>query len=154
MSVSEAWLLEPNEELLVAISDHEIVEHIQGSITYPIPGSPEYCNKTVFWQGHLVPVIELDRLLGLPLDESSQFMTLIAFQSQPDTALQYLALKVNVVPRKIMVDDDQVCELPEKISKSPLNSLCLSCFVYENKSVLILDMARLCSAEYRDSVNS
>ena len=153
MTISEAWLLEPNESLSIAISDHEMVEYLQDPVTYPVPGAPEYCNRIIFWQGHLAPVMDLDSLLGLASDASDRFMSLIAFQPQAGTPLQYMALNVRVPPRKVQVDDEQICELPAEISEGRLSTLCMSCFTQEERPVLILDIAGLCSTEYRDLVN-
>lgn len=154
MTVSEAWLLEANDSLVIAIGDHEMVEYVQAPISFSVPGAPDYCNSIIFWQGHLVPVMDLDRLLGFPTDETGRLMSLIAYQTQPGTALQYMALKLKLAPRKIQVDDEQACELPEALSEGRLSSLCLSCFTLENRPVLILDIAGLCSAKYRDLVNA
>ncbi|MDH5353389.1 MAG: chemotaxis protein CheW [Gammaproteobacteria bacterium] len=153
MTVSNAWLLEASDSLSIAISDAEMVEYVQVPVSFTVPGAPNYCNQILYWQSHLVPVMDLGRLLGFSADEEGSLLSLIAYQTQPGTALQYMALKLKVAPRKIQVDDKQACELPEAISEGLLSSLCLSCFTHENRSVLILDIASLCSAKYRDQVN-
>jgi chemotaxis signal transduction protein len=153
MSVSDAWLLEPNDTLSIAIGDHEMVEYVQVPISFPVPGSPDYCHHVSFWQDKLVPVMDIGVLLGEPAQDTGTFMSLIAYQEQPGSPLQYLAVKVRTVPEKIRVDDDQVSDLPEEISEGKLMPVCLSCFNHGNRPVVILDIARLCSAEFRDLVN-
>lgn len=154
MTVSEAWLLEPNETMPIAIGDNEMMEYVQDAASYPVPGAPEYCDRIVLWQDHIAPVMDLNIMLNRPSDDSNRLMSLIAYQSQPGAALQYLALKVRTPPRKIIVDDEQACELPEDIEEGPLNPLCLSCFTEDSRPVLILDIAKLCSAEFRDYLNT
>ncbi len=154
MTISEAWLLEPNDSLPIAISDQEMMEYVQASVSYSVPGAPNYCNRVISWQSHLVPVMDIDRLAGIPSDESGRLLGLMAYQMQPGAPLQYLGLKLKVPPRKIKVDDEQACELPEGISEGLLEPICLSCFTYEDRSVVILDIASLCSAEFRDLVNA
>ncbi len=151
MTVSDAWLLETNHSLSIAIGDHEMVEYIHAPACFSVPGSPEYCNKVLSWQDNLVPVMDLGILLGQPAIEVGSFTSLVAYQDQPRSPLQYLAIKVRSAPDKIRVDDSQVCELPKGNGADLLMPLCLSCFTHEGQPVVILDIARLCSAEFRDN---
>ena len=153
MSVSNAWLLEPNDFLSIAIGDYEMVEYLDGSTCFSVPGAPNYCNQILYWKNNLVPVMDLGVLLGKPAQGSGAFMSLIAYQEQPGSALEYLALKVRTAPEKILVDDTQVCELPAEINEGLLMPLCLSCFRHADRSVVILNITSLCSAEFRDVVN-
>lgn len=153
MTVSEAWLLQPENSPLIAISDHQIVEYIQAPVVFAVPGAPKYCNSVVLWQSNPVPVMDIGGVLGFPESDGSSLMNLIAFQEQPGQPLQYVAIKVKIAPQKIQVDDALTCELPEEIRESVLSKICLSCFSNENRPVVILDIARLCSAEFRDLVN-
>jgi chemotaxis signal transduction protein len=154
MSVSDAWLLEPNDLLSVAIGDHEMVEYVHGPISFAVPGAPNYCNHVLFWKNMLVPVMDLGVLLGNPAQETGAFMSLIAYQEQPGLALQYLALKVRTAPEKIRVDDAQVVELPKELSDGVLMPVCFSCFNHADRPVVILDITSLCSAEFRDLVST
>lgn len=153
MSVSDAWLLEPNDSLLMAIGDHEMVEFVQAVTSFPVPGSPDYCRSVVFWQNNLVPVIDMGVILGKPALDASAFVSLVAYQQQPGLPLQYLAIKVTTAPEKIRVDDAQVSEIPDELSNSLLMPVCYSCFTHRDRQVVILDIAGLCSAEFRDLVN-
>ena len=153
MSVSDAWLLESNDLLSIAVGDHEMVEYLHGSACFPVPGAPSYCNHVLYWKNNLVPVMDLGVLLGRPAQGASAFMSLIAYQEQPGLALQYLALKVRTAPEKIRVEDAQVCELPADVNDGPLMPICLTCFNHEDRPVVILDIAGLCSAEFRDVIN-
>jgi chemotaxis signal transduction protein len=153
MSISDAWLLEANDSLSIAIGDHEMVEFVHAATSFPVPGSPDYCRRVVFWQNNLVPVIDMGVLLGKPSLDASAFMSLVAYQQQPGSPLQYLAVKVTTAPEKILVDDAQVSEIPDELSNSLLMPVCHSCFTQGDRRVVILDIAGLCSAEFRDLVN-
>lgn len=154
MSISSAWLLEPNDLLSMAIGDHEMVEYVHVSASFPVPGAPKYCNHVLFWKHNLVPVMDLGILLGKPAQGTSAFISLVAYQERPGSALQYVAVKVRTAPEKVRVDDSQVCDLPVEISEGVLMPLCLSCFNHGGKSVVILDIAGLCSGEFRDLINA
>ena len=153
MSVSDAWLLEPSDSLLMAIGDHEMVEFVQAATSFPVPGTPDYCRHVVFWQNNLVPVIDMGVILGKPALDASAFVSLIAYQQQPGSLLQHLAVKLITAPHKIRVDDAQVSEIPDEIGNSLLMPVCHSCFIHGDRQVVILDIAGLCSAEFRDFVN-
>jgi chemotaxis signal transduction protein len=153
MSVSEAWLLESNDSLSIAISDSEMIEYVHAPVIFSVPGSPNYCNHVLHWQNNLVPVMDIGLLLSRSAAEASKLMSLVAYQDEPGSPLQYLAIQVRKPPEKIQVDDSQASELSEEISASLLMPLCLSCFTRGDQSVLILDIPRLCSAEFRDQAD-
>jgi chemotaxis signal transduction protein len=76
------------------------------------------------------------------------------YQDTPKTPLQHLALRVVAAPQKIRVDDEQACEIPDSLQSSILKQVCLTCFNYDGLTVMVLDIARLCSAEFRDLANA
>ena len=154
MSISSAWLLEPNDLLSIAIGDHEMVEYVHVSVSFPVPGAPKYCNQVLYWKHNLVPVMDIGVLLGNPAQGASTFICLIAYQEQSGSVLQYVAVKVRTAPEKIRVDDSLVCDLPADINEGVLLPLCLSCFSHGGRPVVILDIAGLCSGEFRDLINA
>ena len=68
--------------------------------------------------------------------------------------LQHLALKVKTAPRRIEIDDEQVCDFPQGSNFNPLRSVTLSSVLHEENAVMIIDIAGLCSAEFRDLANA
>ncbi len=156
MTASEAWLLECGSSLALAVGDHEMAEYVQQQDFYPIPGAPEYCHGVIVWQGNIVPVMDLatlhDRNTSSGQDRS--YLCVLNYQSAPNTALQHLALRVSRTPQKIIVDDQHACELPEYLGGSVLEKVCLACFNRDELPVIIIDLARLCSAEIRDLANA
>ena len=154
MTVSDAWLLECSDTISIAVGDHEMVEFVSTPIRFAVPASPQYCSSVLLWQENLVPVMDIAALLGHSSDEVQSPMCLLTYQEQPGTALQQLVVPTTWPPEKIRVDDEQACELPEVISNSVLMPVSLSCFTHADQPVIILDIARLCSAEFRDAANA
>lgn len=153
MTASDAWLLVIDDSLLIAIGEHEMVEFINTPISFTVPGAPQYCDSVLFWQQKMAPIMDIPTLLGRTEPESrTTMMGLVAYQEKPGVAVKQLALHLKEAPQKIRVEDEQACDLPEEISDSLLAPICLSCFEHNNRAVVIIDIARLCSAEFRDLV--
>ena len=80
-------------------------------------------------------------------------VAVLAYQIQSEAQLQYVAVAVTSVPRKIVVSDDHACELPTKFF-GVWRPLALACFVHESVATPILNVAYLCSIEFRDGLTS
>ena len=152
MTTSDAWLLDCGDSLRIAVGDREMIELIRDQSCYPVPGTPDYCASVVAWQGRIVPVMDLARLhdAAAVRRHSSAYLCLLYYQSAPGQPVQPVAIRVTDAPERIRVDDAQVCELPEKFADSRLRAVTLCCFEQAGEGVLILDIASLCSAEFRD----
>lgn len=154
MTASDAWLLELDDSLAIAIGDHEMVEYVRATTTFPVPGAPKYCSHVFLWQNKLVPIMDVSMMRGHTNKRASDgFMGLVAYQLKPGAPIMHIALYVNELPKKIQVDDEQVCELPEELDDGLVRQLCLSCFKHESQPVVIIDIARLCSAETGETLN-
>lgn len=156
MTTSKAWLLECGSSLAIAVGDHEMAEFVQQQGFYTVPGAPEYCSGVIVWQGNIVPVMDLATLHD-PVAASrpdGSYLCILNYQSAPNTPLQYLAVGVTASPQKILVDDQHACELPDHLGTSVLGQVCLACFNRDELPVMILDIARLCSAEFREFANA
>ena len=154
MTSSDAWLLECRDSLSIAIAVHEMAEYVQAPIRFAVPGSPEYCSSVLLWQENLVPIMDIAALLGHPPAEEISPMSVVTYQQQPGAPLQHLAISVTSAPEKIRVEDEQVCELPEELNTGVLMPVTLSCFTHDTRPVIILDIAGLCSAKFRDAANA
>ena len=151
MSLSSAWLLQCGEELSIAVGDREMVELVQGQSSHPVPGSPAHCSSVLIWQESIVPIMDLAILYGgTGLDHRDSYLCLLNYQEAPNLPIQQLALRVSEAPERIQVDDAQFCELSPDLATSLLKPVTLSCFSHHARTVLILDIAGLCSAEFRE----
>lgn len=151
MSSSNAWLLECGPGLVVAVSDHEIVEYVQPQRSFAVPATPHYCSSVIAWQDRLVPVMDMALLTGIRnLQQEVSFVCLLCYQPEPRAALQYLALRINRTPQKVAVDDSQACELADDEFSPLLKSVALCGFTHMQQTVPILDLGKLCSDEFRE----
>lgn len=153
MTTTDAWLLESSDSLFIAVGDHEMLEFVNAPIVFSVPGAPDYCRSVIYWQTNLVPLMDLDVLLGRSVETAKKLICTLAYQQQPGVPLEYLAIAVSKAPVKIRVDDEQACEVPDDIADSLIMPVSLSCFMHDEQPVLICDLARLCSAEFRDMAN-
>jgi chemotaxis signal transduction protein len=155
MSSGNAWLLECSSQLTVAVSDHEIIECIQSQREYPVPLAPHYCNSVVAWQNRLVPVMDLALAIGAgDSDVPSSIVCLLNYQQAPRQPLQQLALRVGKTPEKIYVDDAQAAEPSDDPAHRLLDPVALSCFLHGRQTVAVIDIAKLCAAEFRELAQS
>jgi len=155
MSISEAWLLDCGNSLAIAVGDHEMAEYHQQRSYHSVPGSPGYCSNVLVWQNNIVPVMDLSALQYGAGGELENFsVCVLNYQETPKTPLQHLALRVVRAPQKIRVDDEHACEIPDNLQSGILSQVCLACFNYDGLPVMVLDIAQLCSAEFRDLANA
>lgn len=155
MSTSDAWLLDCGESLSIAVGDHEMVELVQTGTQHQVTESSAQGTEVLQWQEKTVPVMEISSLhSGTGLAAPDSYLCLLNYQVSVDTPLQQLALRVTRAPERIQVDDAQVCEFPREFDNSQLKTVTLSCFTHHAKPVLILDIASLCSSEFRDQVSN
>lgn len=150
MTSSPAWLIECDDSLTIAVGEHEMTEYIQEQECYPVPGSPEHCSRVLVWQDNIVPVMDIGTLNGGAGEQVKPFLCVLAYQQEPMAPLQHLALRVSSPPQRIQVEDEQACEFPDELISSVLRPVALSCFLHEQQPVIVVDIARLCSAEFRD----
>ncbi len=142
MSTSEAWLLDCGDGLSIAVGDHQFVELLPADADCREPG--ENADGTLAWQQSRVPLLELGRPAAAG---GAGYHCILYFQQAPDTPLRAAAIRVYGAPERIRIDDTQACELPPEHRNAALAGAVLSCFVHEEKAVLILDIAALCGVD-------
>ena len=154
MSITNAWLLKCSEFLSIAVGDHEMVEYIQNPVCYEIPATPPYCNSVMFWQNEFIPVMDLAGLHKPAADKADDIVCIINYQAAPMLPLQAIAVRVISAPEKLQVDDQWACEFQQEINESVLINIALSSFTQADKRVLVIDIPKLCSAEFRQLANA
>lgn len=153
MSSANAWLLQCSETLTVAVGDHEIIECIQSQDEHPVPLAPHYCNSVLVWQNRMVPILDLAKAIGLDEPENSTSIAcLLNYQQAPHQPLQQVALRVRKNPEKIYVDDAQAADLSEATTNVLFESIALGCFLHGHQAIAIIDIAKLCCADFREQV--
>lgn len=155
MTTSAAWLLECGDSLALAVADHEMAEFVQQRETWTVPGAPGYCTSVMVWQNNIVPVMDLRALRdGFAETSNKSHACVLNYQEAPHLPLQQLAVCVTRAPQKIRVDDEQACDFPASLESGKLREVTLACFAHDGLPVLIVDIARLCSAEFRELANA
>lgn len=148
-----AWLLELGNDLRAAIPLHEMSQVLLSPDLYSIPLSPAHCQQVLLFQKRILPVIDVSTLVTdqKTADFSSKIIGLTVYQKAPKQPLQYAAMHLANMPTMIYVDDSQLTTLPEH---EPLWKLfSVSCFMYEDRKIPVLDLAALYSAEVLEQVN-
>ena len=153
MSQSSAWLLHCGDSISLAVGDQEMVEVVQGHSSQQVPGLPDYCSRTVQWQDQTIQVLDVAALNSdenlIPQDS---YLCILNYQEAPNHTIKQIALRVGDAPERIQVDDSQFCDMPPDLAANLLMQVTLSSFTHNNRTVLVLDIAKLCSAEFRDMV--
>jgi hypothetical protein len=139
---TNAWLLDFGQGLRAAVGTRVLVHLIDNPAVFTLPYTPSYCRQVVFWQGRLLPVMDMAARLGA----ASQRLRLLAvacYQDQAGKAPRFGALQLSAAPTPIAVTDHAGCPLPEQ--PTAWNRLALSCFDYRGVPVPILHLGRIFS---------
>lgn len=137
-----AWLLSVARNIHLCIAEHEAAEYVENPPLHPIPMSPAYCKNTLLWHDRIVPLIDINVLCGNPVKANYQNIIVTAYQAKEHSPLEYVAFVLASPPEKIIVNDDDACELPDDYPDS-LTPYILSLFKHNNKLTSIIDIARL-----------
>lgn len=137
-----AWLLRVADNIQFSIGEHEATEYIDTPALHHVPMAPEYCNNILFWRDIMVPVIDMNILHGNSATTDYQHVMVLAYQEKEGMPLEYVAFTLASAPDKILVNDDDACELPESYPEI-LRPYVLSLFNYNNQVTSILDIARI-----------
>lgn len=145
-NTADAWLLCAADNIQFSIGVHEAAEYIESPVLQHVPLAPEYCKNIIFWHDMIVPVIDMNILHGNSATTNYQHVMVIAYQHKDHTPLAHVAFILASAPAKILVNDDDACELPESYPET-LRPYVLSLFNYNNQVASILDIARLSTGD-------
>jgi len=141
-TTASAWLLHAADNIQFCIGLHQAAEYIEAPSLHAVPLATDYCKNIIFWRDLIVPVIDMNILVGNHTMQNNQFVMVIAYQTKDNTPLEYMAFKLASAPRKILVNDNDVCQLPDTYPKQ-LKPFVLSLFKHNNKIASIFDIAQL-----------
>lgn len=140
-----ARLIEYAPGCLIALPSHTTLELVEPPVLVPVPGAAYYAYGLLAWQGSLLPLLDLDRLLRADpradLTSAPRYALVLAYQRAPRRPIEHGAIGLAALPRTVSVGDEARCELPADSDLWPL--LALSCFRHEGRAVPILDTAKL-----------
>jgi len=141
---AQAWLLEFGHQQVAAVGLHELVEVLSRPKLYHVPMSGPRSHQVLVWRDEILPVV------GFGADANSEpedalfgaAVTAIAvYQTVPGEPLRHGALQLSRMPKTLTVADNMACALPD--SQSPIRNLAISCFLYENSTVPVIDLTRV-----------
>jgi hypothetical protein len=145
---NRAWLLDFGKGLQAAVGMHEMSQVLISPTLYQIPCTPFYCNEVVIWQQRILPVLDVNSLFEgqkILLDENGGVIGLAMYQPDPQESPTYGCFYLSTTPTSIFVNDETACDLPAQ--QRHWEHFAISCFVYNNAAIPIIDLNRLFSPE-------
>lgn len=145
---SSAWLIETNSGHTFAIAEYELIEYVMEPERHEIPLTPDYASSILLWQESMIPVIDFSKLIKQTQSTVST-ISILAYQTEPGAALDYIGIELNHAPVKIAIDDIQVCE-SQDLDNGLWDSIANSWFMHQQEAVPIINIASLDSAEFSE----
>jgi len=139
---TNAWLLNFGHGLHAAVGARVLLHIIDDPKLHPVPCTPVHCHSVVYWQGQLLPVLDMASLLdGDP--QPHLLLAIAGYQDHTENVARLGALLISAPPTAIAVGNTQSCSLPEQ----PVNwnKYALSCFDFHDEAIPILNLARIFS---------
>lgn len=140
MSQANAWLLDLGKGYNVAVGVRELLHLIDMPVLYDVPRTPACCSRAVFWQAHLLPVMDLACRFH-DASHELRFIGVVGYQQRKGESPQFGAVALAAPPVQITVSDEQACELPENMLARA--NLTVSCFEYGGNKVPVLNLYQL-----------
>ena len=139
MAEAMAWIVHLDANMCIAMGEHEMVHFVEHPVCDDIPHAPAHCQQVLWWEGELLPVLDLTAwLTGQSVERTHAAVGIVRWQEQSDAAPQYGALLCTGIPQKVRVKDEQVCDLP--IQPSGWKDVAISCFRHNSHPVPIVDL--------------
>jgi len=140
MSSMNAWVLDFGAGYKGSVATRELLHLIGVPSSFVVPSTPKYCHRVLFWQGNLLPLIDVASRLGGEAGEAP-FVAVVGYQQKRGEYPQFGALQLASPPSQVSVSDEQACKLPPEFEV--WNELAISCFEQEGIAVPILNLNRL-----------
>jgi len=130
-----------------AFAEHCAVALMETPPIHEVPGAPIHCLGLIEWTGHLIPLIDLRKLVDRESGASQTMpghVLVLAWQAAPGEALQYGAVCAPSLVTAIRVSDAQCCAAPEDLRS--LETIAAAFFERDGQRVPILDTRNLFAA--------
>ena len=86
-----------------------VAEVIPAQPAEAVPLGPPWLEGMLDWREHRIPLVRLEKLLGLPVDESARARRIAIFnRSRKDGRPPFYAVRLQGIPRLAKVTEDQV----------------------------------------------
>lgn len=145
--LNRAWLLDFGRGLRAAVGIHEMSHVLLETKLYEIPRAPYYCTEVLVFEGMILPVMDVISLIEQQriVREGYDVIGISVYQEATTGDLNYAAMHLAMMPAPLFVDNRDACELPADLDY--WRPYTLSCFVYEEKPIPIIDFAKLYAPE-------
>lgn len=118
MSKATAWMLPVTKAMSAAVGEFELVHILPDRpALFRVPRAPDYCRHVVVWQGRIVPLMDLGARFGAPGRSAGPLaengvVGIVAYQSVAADHFEYGALRLEAIPWRCEVTDEQACAFP------------------------------------------
>ena len=135
-----AWVLDFGRGYRAAVGTRELFHLIDVPTSYIVPCTPAYCRRVLFWQGKLLPLMDLASRMG-GAEQDAPYIAVVGYQLKRGEYPQFGAVQMRSPPLQLSVSDEQACKLPEEMSA--WRALTISCFEHNGMAVPVLNLNRL-----------
>lgn len=150
IETARGWLLNFGEGRRAAVGEKELQEVLPEPELAMDISAPAHCRAQLEWRGHLLPVMDLAVVFGAdPERKTGRWVTVVAYAEEEGDEIGFAALRLEEPPVVVHVNDDMSCPLPETSLRDYLiwNFICLSCFRDGDRTVPVIEIARLFSPQ-------
>lgn len=140
MSGMNAWVLDFGQGYRAAVGTRELFHLIDIPVFFIVPCTPAYCHRVLFWQGKLLPLMNMASRMGAA-EQEAPYIAVVGYQQQRGAPPQFAALQMVSPPSQISVNDEQACEIPDELKG--WHNLAISCFDLQGDAVPILNLNQI-----------
>lgn len=147
MPTAIAWIMTLSGDLPAAVGAHEFAHVLPDTPARTrVPGTPDFMNETIPWDGQAVPVFDAARFSKRhdPKAAAGYYYGIVRYRPAPSSPPVFGAVKMSALPMRMEVDDESACELAAELER--WRSFTVSCFSHNGRPVPVLDLASLFAA--------
>lgn len=137
-----AWLLDFGHGFRAAVGTRVMLHIADYARLRPVPCTPPHCRNVVFWQGRLLPVVDVAARLGGRV-QAPRLLAVAGYREQPGGPARFGALALAAPPVAIEVGEGQSCALPEH--PAGWEGFSASCLDYRGTPIPVLHLPRIFS---------
>jgi chemotaxis signal transduction protein len=136
---SVAWLLTLGGDMQAAVGERELLQLVEAPTLLAVPACPTYCRQVLYWNGRLLPALDLAAWLRADADPGPwRLAGIVACQTEPGATPLLAALRLAAIPGRLRVSDTQACALPA--TPAGWSELAVACFRHAGRAMPVLDL--------------
>ncbi|MGZ8218965.1 chemotaxis protein CheW [Methylomagnum sp.] len=118
MSRATAWMLPITKAMSAAVGEFELVHILlDRPVLFDVPRAPAHCRHVLVWQDRIVPLMDLGARFGAPGRNPGPIaeagvIGIVAYQPVATDHFEYGALRLEAIPWRSEVADEQACAFP------------------------------------------